>query len=263
MAATAASSASTLAARCGKRWRPLSRPGTARMASPSMRLVTKRATYTNRNGRRAIRSVGSSASSNCIPRSPVACNWSSETAWPSCAALRRKSFRRTITSIGCSPSRSCHDFDYIVGSVHHVNGISIDESGELYRAAVDASGGFEPFAERYYDTVRHMIEGLRPEIVGHLDLVKLHAPAGADQATGRIRRGRGRCAGHRPGTRLHPRPQHRRLAQGLGRPLPQSMARASGIRNRPVFLLRRRQSRFLRKSVPAWNERSATCWRTA
>ena len=84
--------------------------------------------------------------------------------------------------------RSCHDFDYIVGSVHHVNGISIDESGELYRAAVDASGGFEPFAERYYDTVRRMIEGLRPEIVGHLDLVKLHAPAGADQATGRIRR---------------------------------------------------------------------------
>ena len=84
--------------------------------------------------------------------------------------------------------RSQHDFDYTVGSVHHVAEISIDESAALYRAAVDACGGLEPFLVCYYRLVRDMIEELRPEIVAHLDLPKLHAPAGADLATPRVRR---------------------------------------------------------------------------
>ena len=83
--------------------------------------------------------------------------------------------------------RSRHGFDYMVGSVHHVGGISIDESPRHFRAAVDACGGLEPFAVRYYETVRRMIEDLRPEVVGHFDLLKLHAPAGSDLATPRVR----------------------------------------------------------------------------
>lgn len=84
--------------------------------------------------------------------------------------------------------RSRHGFDYMVGSVHHVAEISIDESAERYRAAIRASGGLEPFMESYYGLVQGMIEELRPEVVGHLDLPRLHAPAGADLATPRIRR---------------------------------------------------------------------------
>ena len=84
--------------------------------------------------------------------------------------------------------RSQHDFDYTVGSVHHVGEISIDESAALFRAAVDACGGLEPLLVSYYGLVRDMIEELRPEIVAHLDLPKLHAPAGADLATPRVRR---------------------------------------------------------------------------
>ena len=84
--------------------------------------------------------------------------------------------------------RSRHAFDYMVGSVHHVAGISIDESPRQFGAAVDACGGLEPVAVRYYETVRQMIEDLRPEVVGHFDLLKLHAPAGTDLATPRIRR---------------------------------------------------------------------------
>ena len=83
--------------------------------------------------------------------------------------------------------RSRHAFDYMVGSVHHVADISIDESPHHYGAAVEACGGLEPFAVRYYETVRRMIEELRPEVVGHFDLLKLHAPAAADLATPRIR----------------------------------------------------------------------------
>ena len=84
--------------------------------------------------------------------------------------------------------RSQHDFDYTVGSVHHVAEISIDESAVLYRTAVDACGGLEPFLVSYYGLVRDMIEELRPEIVAHLDLPKLYAPVGADLATPRVRR---------------------------------------------------------------------------
>ncbi len=84
--------------------------------------------------------------------------------------------------------RRQYGFDYMVGSVHHVNEISIDESPELFRAAVEAAGGPEPFLERYYGLVREMIHALRPEIVAHLDLPKLFAPAGADARTVRVRR---------------------------------------------------------------------------
>ncbi len=84
--------------------------------------------------------------------------------------------------------RKRHGFDYLVGSVHHVNEVSVDESPELFRASVQTSGGLEPFFEQYYDLVREMILTLRPEIVAHLDLPKLFAPPGSDLATSRIRR---------------------------------------------------------------------------
>ncbi len=84
--------------------------------------------------------------------------------------------------------REQYSFDYMVGSVHYVGEISIDESPATYRAAVEACGGLEPFVARYYELVREMILQLQPEVVGHLDLPKLHAPRGADLATPLIRR---------------------------------------------------------------------------
>ena len=84
--------------------------------------------------------------------------------------------------------RARHGFDYIVGSVHHVNAISIDESAAVYREAVDSCGGFEAFGETYYGAVERMIEDLRPEVVAHLDLLKRHAPADVDLAAPRIRK---------------------------------------------------------------------------
>lgn len=83
--------------------------------------------------------------------------------------------------------RERHGFDYVVGSVHHVQEISIDESPAMLRCAVDSCGGLEPFFVRYYKQVREMIEELQPDIVGHLDLPKLHAPPGRDLATGPVR----------------------------------------------------------------------------
>ncbi len=74
-------------------------------------------------------------------------------------------------------------FDYIVGSVHFVNEIQIDGLPATYVIAVEKCGGLENFAVRYYEIVAEMIRDLRPEVVGHLDLIRRNAAlAGFDPA---------------------------------------------------------------------------------
>ena len=71
--------------------------------------------------------------------------------------------------------RERFDIDYIVGSVHHVHGIPIDFTVESWRTAVETSGSVANLIVDYYRTLTEMIEAVRPEVIGHLDLVKLHA----------------------------------------------------------------------------------------
>jgi len=66
--------------------------------------------------------------------------------------------------------------DYIVGSVHHVDGVNFDGSAEDYAAAVSATGGIIPFYSRYFDTQFEMIKNLKPDAVGHFDLVRIFDP---------------------------------------------------------------------------------------
>lgn len=74
-------------------------------------------------------------------------------------------------------------FDYFVGSVHYVDETQIDGSAEEYLRAVEWCGGVEALAVRYYQTVAEMCATLRPDVVGHLDLVrKLAARAGFEVA---------------------------------------------------------------------------------
>ena len=68
-------------------------------------------------------------------------------------------------------------FDYFVGSVHYVAEIPIDGTPENWRLAAEACGGPEALAVRYYETVAEMIVALRPDVIGHLDLIKLNAAA--------------------------------------------------------------------------------------
>ncbi len=63
-------------------------------------------------------------------------------------------------------------FDYQVGSVHYVDEIQIDGSPENYQKAVEACGGIEALALRYYRLLAELVVELRPEVVGHLDLIK-------------------------------------------------------------------------------------------
>lgn len=83
--------------------------------------------------------------------------------------------------------RETHQLDYLVGSVHWVDGVIIDYTRARFDQAVEACGGRERFALRYYDIVAEMIAGLRPEVVGHLDLVRRHGGDDPALATPRVR----------------------------------------------------------------------------
>jgi histidinol-phosphatase (PHP family) len=62
--------------------------------------------------------------------------------------------------------------DYIVGSVHDVDGHVIDFSAQGTRAVAEALGGVEVLQTRYFDAVADLVTQLRPEVVGHIDLIR-------------------------------------------------------------------------------------------
>lgn len=66
-------------------------------------------------------------------------------------------------------------FDLVVGSVHHVHGIPIDFSPELWRKAqlmTDDNSARALFKD-YFELQHKTIEVLEPEVVGHMDLIRL------------------------------------------------------------------------------------------
>jgi histidinol-phosphatase (PHP family) len=84
--------------------------------------------------------------------------------------------------------RERHGFDYMVGSVHYVDEILVDAHPETFAQAVDACGGLEGLAVRYYEAVAEMVETMRPEVVAHLDLIRKNAPRDAALDTPAIRK---------------------------------------------------------------------------
>jgi histidinol-phosphatase (PHP family) len=73
--------------------------------------------------------------------------------------------------------------EYIVGSVHHVNGIPIDFDLVTFRKAVesiDCTDEHETkdaaFLSAYFDAQYEVLQRFQPEIVGHFDLCRLYNP---------------------------------------------------------------------------------------
>lgn len=66
--------------------------------------------------------------------------------------------------------------DYIVGSVHHVNGLCFDFSRAHYERAAAAAGGISAMYCHYFDLQHEMINLLEPAVVGHFDLIRLFDP---------------------------------------------------------------------------------------
>ncbi|KAJ2819547.1 hypothetical protein GGI24_004753 [Coemansia furcata] len=78
--------------------------------------------------------------------------------------------------------RSKYSLDYLVGSLHHVDGMALDFSQERYDLLVDHFGGDRAaLFSRYFDQQLELLQALQPEVVGHFDLVRIfHPPALAD-----------------------------------------------------------------------------------
>jgi histidinol-phosphatase (PHP family) len=67
-----------------------------------------------------------------------------------------------------------HDFDYFVGSVHHVHTIPIDYDQAMYDAARDKAGGADELLfQDYFDAQFDMLNAVKPPVVGHFDLIRL------------------------------------------------------------------------------------------
>lgn len=68
------------------------------------------------------------------------------------------------------------DFDYFVGSVHHVDDVVIDYDAALYERLARKLGGLEALYCRYFDLQYEMIATLKPPVVGHFDLIRIFDP---------------------------------------------------------------------------------------
>jgi histidinol-phosphatase (PHP family) len=64
------------------------------------------------------------------------------------------------------------EFEYVVGSVHHLGNASIDMTPELTARVADELGGRDALDRLYFERVAEMVERLRPEVVGHFDLIR-------------------------------------------------------------------------------------------
>ncbi len=98
-----------------------------------------------------------------------------------------------------------HSIEFLVGSIHHVNGIPIDFDMETYEKALESANDIQSkpehldgpetvttakcsgsesdrlrlltnFLNSYLDAQFHLLQRLRPEIIGHLDLFRLYTP---------------------------------------------------------------------------------------
>jgi len=84
--------------------------------------------------------------------------------------------------------------DYIVGSIHHVNGIPIDFDLPTYKRSVDSCSyqdsivsdenpsareetRLSAFFEAYFDAQYTLLTAHHPEVIGHFDLCRLYTPS--------------------------------------------------------------------------------------
>ncbi len=84
--------------------------------------------------------------------------------------------------------RERHRFEYMVGSVHFMHDRSIDSGQEPFDEVIEIEGGLEGLAIAYYRLIAEMVSALKPEVVGHLDLIRKNAPSNEAVDTPAIRR---------------------------------------------------------------------------
>ncbi|MBS1165075.1 MAG: hypothetical protein H6R00_1100 [Proteobacteria bacterium] len=74
--------------------------------------------------------------------------------------------------------KNAHPFDYVVGSVHDIDGRWIDYSPQDTARLAEDLGGREALQLAYFRSVIDMVDRLRPDVIAHLDLVRKFEPPG-------------------------------------------------------------------------------------
>ncbi|AOA61805.1 Histidinol-phosphatase (HolPase) [Komagataella phaffii CBS 7435] len=77
----------------------------------------------------------------------------------------------------CLKLRLTYPVDLIVGSIHHLDSIPIDIDRANWLKAKDATtsnGSIRDFYFLYFKTQQLMIQKLRPEVIGHFDLIRFY-----------------------------------------------------------------------------------------
>lgn len=69
-----------------------------------------------------------------------------------------------------------HALEYLVGSIHHVDGMPIDFSADSFAECERALGTTEVVFRRYYAQQRELISQIEPEVIGHLDKITVFRP---------------------------------------------------------------------------------------
>ncbi len=71
--------------------------------------------------------------------------------------------------------RERYEFDYIVASVHWVHEELILSSDiRPFNRALERCGGYRGMACHYFDCVTEMTNALKPEVIGHFDVIRRH-----------------------------------------------------------------------------------------
>ena len=87
-----------------------------------------------------------------------------------------------LTHLGETLQKLDGRIEYIVGSIHHVNGIPIDFDLPTYQRALASFSDIkeEDRQERllcvYFDAQYALMQQFKPEIIGHFDLCRLYYP---------------------------------------------------------------------------------------
>lgn len=82
----------------------------------------------------------------------------------------------------CGPRTFAPDLDFTIGSIHYLDNNEVGEHWEIdgstekfMRGLVEVHGGdIQKVIKLYYQRIREMIEQDPPDIVGHLDKIKIH-----------------------------------------------------------------------------------------
>lgn len=78
------------------------------------------------------------------------------------------------------------NFDFVIGSVHYVKEKLIDYSNDDFVALMNECGGLELLVLEYYENILEMIGAIKPEVVGHLDMISKFGKLHGDLASTKI-----------------------------------------------------------------------------